>query len=81
MEAALVACKVECSKKNVFLNREIAIAKAQSLYRKFAAMATEDTRCGDEDNIKDQRPRNSSCSQSKRSFSTSRWWFTLFMKR
>ena len=59
MEAALVACKVECSKKNVFLNREIVIAKAQSLYRRFAAMATEDTRCGDEDNIKDQRPRNS----------------------
>ena len=55
MEAALVVWIVECSKKNVFLNRKIIRAKALSPYKRCADMATEETQCGNEDDIKVQR--------------------------
>ena len=61
MEAALIEWIVECSTKNIVLNEKTIRAKALSLYKRCADMATEDTPCRDEDNIEDQRPRNSSC--------------------
>ena len=68
MEAALIVWIVECSRKNIVLNEKTIREEALSLHKRCADMATEDAPCGDEDNIEDHLPLNSSCSQSKRPF-------------
>ena len=78
---SLVAWIVDCSQKNLAMNRKIITAKALELYEIFAAKSTNHIQSEDNDDFNDQQRMDATAAQPVIQFSACKTWFYTFMKR